>query len=153
MTKTLYDEIIDEIGTRTKERFGVDIFSLDTYKQAFKLYIQEGGGVKNIQSVLVDKSTNSQTNAIAQSVDTNADACDAVLVALKTLANNAMFEIKDAFSENSNTSLEIRAQRLMNATTKSLQEIKALMQDNELGYADISVALLRQIFGRIFPSK
>ena len=32
MTKTLYDEIIDEIGTRTKERFGVDIFSLDTYK-------------------------------------------------------------------------------------------------------------------------
>lgn len=146
MTKTLYDEIIDEIGTRTKERFGVDIFSLDTYKQAFKLHIQEGGGVKNIQSVLVNKSTNHQTNVIAQSVDTNADACDAVLVALKTLANNAMFEIKDAFNENSNTSLEIRAQRLMNATTKSLQEIKALMQDNELGYADISVVFLRQVF-------
>ena len=31
MSKAIYEEIIDEIGTQTLARFGLNIFSLNTY--------------------------------------------------------------------------------------------------------------------------
>lgn len=72
---------------------------------------------------------------------------DAVVVALSTLANGAIYEIKDAFSGDSSVSIETRIKRLINAV---IQKIKgAFVRGGGFGVIDAIVGILGQIFKSI----
>jgi len=75
---------------------------------------------------------------------------DAVIVALSTLANGAIFEIKDAFKNDNNISISQRAKRLLK---KVLDEFyKAFKRGASYGTLEVGVGILSQIF-KSFSSK
>jgi len=75
---------------------------------------------------------------------------DAVIVALSTLANGAIFEIKDAFKNDNNISISQRVERLLK---KVLDEFyKTFKRGASYGVLEVGVGLLSQIF-KSFSSK
>ena len=72
---------------------------------------------------------------------------DAVVVALGTLANGAVYEIKDAFSGDSSVSIETRIKRLINAVIQKLNG--AFVRGGGFGAIDAIVGILGQIFKSI----
>lgn len=89
-------------------------------------------------------------SAVASAHIAQAGASDAVVVALSTLASGAVYEIKDALSGNSSTSIETRIKRLINAVIKSLKEAKgAFVRGAGFGGIDVIIGILGQIFNSI----
>ena len=85
--------------------------------------------------------------AVAGGHIAQAGLSDAVVVALSTLANGAIYEIKDAFSGDSSVSIETRIKRLINAV---IQKIKgAFVRGGGFGAIDAIVGILGQIFKSI----
>lgn len=73
---------------------------------------------------------------------------DAIVVSLSMLANGAIFEIKDAFSENSsNTSIEERIKRLLRKVLEAFKE--PFKRGASFGAIDVGVGILTQIFESI----
>ncbi len=73
---------------------------------------------------------------------------DAIVVALSTLANGAIFEIKDAFSENgSDIAIEERIKRLLKKILESFKE--PFKRGASFGAIDIGIGILSQIFKSI----
>lgn len=85
--------------------------------------------------------------AVAGGHIAQAGLSDAVVVALSTLANGAIYEIKDAFSGDTSVSIETRIKRLINAV---IQKIKgAFVRGGGFGAIDAIVGILGQIFKSI----
>lgn len=85
--------------------------------------------------------------AVAGGHIAQAGLSEAVVMALSTLANGAIYEIKDAFSGNSSVSIETRIKRLINAV---IQKIKgAFVRGGGFGAIDAIVGILGQIFKSI----
>jgi hypothetical protein len=75
---------------------------------------------------------------------------DAVIVALSTLANGAIFEIKDAFKNDNNISVSQRIKRLLK---KVLDEFyKTFKRGASYGALEVGIGILSQIF-KSFSSK
>lgn len=75
---------------------------------------------------------------------------DGVIVALSTLANGAIFEIKDAFKNDNNISISQRIKRLLK---KVLDEFyKTFKRGASYGALEVGIGLLSQIF-KSFSSK
>lgn len=73
---------------------------------------------------------------------------DAIVVALSTLANGAIFEIKDAFSDNgSSVVIEERIKRLLKKVLESFKE--PFQRGASFGAIDIGVGILSQVFKSI----
>jgi hypothetical protein len=73
---------------------------------------------------------------------------DAIVVALSTLANGAIFEIKDAFSDNgSSVVIEERIKRLLKKVLESFKE--PFQRGASFGAIDIGIGILSQIFKSI----
>lgn len=86
--------------------------------------------------------------AVAGGHIAQAGLSEAVVVALSTLAGGAVYEIKDAFSGDSNVSIETRIKRLINAV---IQKIKgAFVRGGGFGAIDAIVGILGQIFKSIY---
>lgn len=85
--------------------------------------------------------------AVAGGHIAQAGLSDAVVVALSTLANGAVYEIKDAFSGDSNVSIETRIKRLINAVIQKLKG--AFVRGGGFGAIDVIVGILGQIFKSI----
>lgn len=86
--------------------------------------------------------------AVAGGHIAQAGLSEAVVMALSTLANGAIYEIKDAFSGDSNVSIETRIKRLINAV---IQKIKgAFVRGGGFGAIDAIVGILGQIFKSIY---
>ena len=76
---------------------------------------------------------------------------DGVVLALSTLANGAIYEIKDAFSENgSNVHIKIRVERLLKKVLEDFK--KAFKRGSSFGALDVGIGILSQIF-KSFSSK
>ena len=73
---------------------------------------------------------------------------DAVVVALGTLANGAVYEIKDALSGESNDAIETRIKRLINAVIKNIKG--TFVRGGGFGAIDAIVGILGQIFKSIY---
>lgn len=85
--------------------------------------------------------------AVAGGHIAQAGLSDAVVVALSTLANGAVYEIKDAFSGESNDAIETRIKRLINAVIKNIKG--AFVRGGGFGAIDAIVGILKQIFKSI----
>jgi len=72
---------------------------------------------------------------------------DAVIVALSTLANGAIFEIKDAYNGDENVSISIRIKRLLKKVIEEFQ--KTFKRGASFGALDVGVGILSQIFKSI----
>lgn len=73
---------------------------------------------------------------------------DAIVVSLSMLANGAIFEIKDAFSENgSNTPIEERIKRLIKKVLEVFKE--PFKRGASFGSIDVGIGILTQIFKSI----
>lgn len=73
---------------------------------------------------------------------------DAIVVALSTLANGAIFEIKDAFSDNgSSVAIEERIKRLLKKVLESFTE--PFKRGASFGVIDVGIGILTQIFKTI----
>lgn len=73
---------------------------------------------------------------------------DAIVVSLSMLANGAIFEIKDAFSENgSNTPIEERIKRLIKKVFEAFKE--PFKRGASFGAIDVGIGILTQIFKTI----
>ena len=73
---------------------------------------------------------------------------DAVIVALSTLANGAIWEIKDAYNSNEDISIVVRIKRLLK---KVIQEFnKTFKRGASFGALEIGIDILEQIFKTIF---
>lgn len=73
---------------------------------------------------------------------------DAIVVSLSTLANGAIYEIKDAFNDNgSNTNIKERIKRLLTKVLESFSE--PFKRGASFGAIDIGVGILSQIFDSI----
>ena len=72
---------------------------------------------------------------------------DAVIVALSTLANGAIFEIKDAYNGDENVSISIRIKRLLKKVIEEFQ--KTFTRGASFGALDVGVGILSQIFKSI----
>lgn len=73
---------------------------------------------------------------------------DAIVVSLSTLANGAVFEIKDAFSDDSNTvSISTRIKRLLEKVLQSFRE--PFSRGASFGALDVGIGILTQIFKSI----
>ena len=73
---------------------------------------------------------------------------DAIVVSLSMLANGAIFEIKDAFSENgSNTPIEERIKRLIKKVLEAFKE--PFKRGASFGAVDVGIGILTQIFKTI----
>lgn len=86
-------------------------------------------------------------SAVAVGHVVQAGASDAVVVALSTLANGAIYEIKDAFSSNSNVKIETRIKRLINAVIQKLKG--AFVRGGGFGAIDAIIGIGGQIFKSI----
>ncbi len=76
-----------------------------------------------------------------------AGTSDAVVVALSSLANGAIYEIKDALSSNSEVSIMLRVKRLLK---KILDDFyKTFKRGASYGTLDVAVGILSQIFKSI----
>lgn len=85
--------------------------------------------------------------AVAGGHIAQAGLSDAVVVALGTLANGAVYEIKDTLNGESNDAIETRIKRLINAV---IQKIKgAFVRGGGFGAIDVIVGILGQIFKSI----
>ena len=95
------------------------------------------------------KTTAVITQSIAASGHiTQAGLSDAIIVALSTLANGAIFEIKDAFSDNgSSVAIEERIKRLLKKVLESFKE--PFQRGASFGAIDIGVGILSQVFKSI----
>jgi len=101
------------------------------------------------------ESENGRTTAIkmqatqASSHIVQAGLSDAIVVALSTLANGAIWEIKDAFSDKgSDVGITVRIKRLLK---KVLEEFnKTFKRGASFGAIDVGVGILSQIFKSIF---
>lgn len=73
---------------------------------------------------------------------------DAIVVSLSMLANGAIFEIKDAFSEKgSNTPIEERIKRLIKKVFEAFKE--PFKRGASFGAVDVGIGILTQIFKTI----
>lgn len=95
------------------------------------------------------KTTAVITQSIAASGHiAQAGLSDAIVVALSTLANGAIFEIKDAFSDNgSSVAIEERIKRLLKKVLESFKE--PFQRGASFGAIDIGVGILSQVFKSI----
>lgn len=84
--------------------------------------------------------------AVAGGHIAQAGLSEAVVMALRTLANGAIYEIKDALSSDSSVSIETRIKRLINAV---IQKIKGAFVRGGFGAIDAIVGILGQIFKSI----
>lgn len=88
------------------------------------------------------------TQSVAASAHiTQAGASDAIVMALATLANGAIYEIKDAFNGNNNVSITTRIKRLINNVLTKLKG--AFVRGSGFGAIDTIIGILRQIFQSI----
>lgn len=85
--------------------------------------------------------------AVAGGHIAQAGLSDAVVVALSTLANGAIYEIKDAFSGDTSVSIETRIKRLINAVIQNLKG--AFVRGGGFGAIDAIVGILGLIFKSI----
>lgn len=85
--------------------------------------------------------------AVAGGHIAQAGLSEAVVVALSTLANGAIYEIKDAFSGDSSVGIETRIKRLINAVIQKLKG--AFVRGGGFGAIDAIVGILGQIFKSI----
>ncbi|RDU51431.1 hypothetical protein [Helicobacter sp. MIT 01-3238] len=85
--------------------------------------------------------------AVAGGHIAQAGLSDAVVVALSTLANGAVYEIKDALSGDSSVSIETRIKRLINAVIQKLKG--AFVRGGGFGAIDVIVGILGLIFKSI----
>ncbi len=92
------------------------------------------------------KTTAVITQSIAASGHVaQAGLSDAIVVALSTLANGAIFEIKDAFSDNgSSVAIEERIKRLLKKVLESFKE--PFQRGASFGAIDIGIGVLSQLF-------
>jgi len=73
---------------------------------------------------------------------------DTVIVALSTLANGAIWEIKDAYNSSEDISISIRIRRLLK---KVIQEFnKTFKRGASFGALEIGIDILQQIFKSVF---
>ena len=73
---------------------------------------------------------------------------DAIVVSLSMLANGAIYEIKDAFSENgSNTPIDERIKRLIKKVLEAFKE--PFKRGASFGAIDVGIGILTQIFQTI----
>ena len=73
---------------------------------------------------------------------------DAIVVSLSMLANGAIYEIKDAFSENgSNTPIDERIKRLIKKVLEAFKE--PFKRGASFGAVDVGIGILTQIFKTI----
>ena len=86
--------------------------------------------------------------AVAGGHIAQAGLSDAVVVALGTLANGAVYEIKDAFSGDSNDKIETQIKRLISAVIKNIKG--AFVRGGGFGAIDAIVGILGQIFKSIY---
>ena len=95
------------------------------------------------------KTTAVITQSIAASGHVaQAGLSDAIVVALSTLANGAIFEIKDAFSDNgSSVAIEERIKRLLKKVLESFKE--PFQRGASFGAIDIGIGVLSQLFKSI----
>jgi len=97
---------------------------------------------ENPRATAIFTQTATATGHIAQ-----AGLSDAVVVALSTLANGTIWEIKDAYNSNSEVSISTRIKRLL---TKVIDEFhKIFKRGASFGALDIGVGILSQIFKSI----
>ncbi|MGX2971649.1 hypothetical protein [Helicobacter sp. T3_23-1059] len=92
------------------------------------------------------------TAVITQSVAASAHiaqagASDAIVMALATLANGAIYEIKDAFYGDKNVSITTRIKRLINNVISKLKGV--FVRGSGFGAIDTIMGLLGQIFQSI----
>lgn len=85
--------------------------------------------------------------AVAGGHIAQAGLSEAVVMALSTLANGAIYEIKDAFSGDSSVGIETRIKRLINAVIQKLKG--AFVRGGGFGAIDAIVGILGQIFKSI----
>ena len=95
------------------------------------------------------KTTAVITQSIAASGHVaQAGLSDSIVVALSTLANGAIFEIKDAFSDNgSSVAIEERIKRLLKKVLESFKE--PFQRGASFGAIDIGIGVLSQLFKSI----
>ncbi len=95
------------------------------------------------------KTTAIITQSIAASGHiAQAGLSDAIVVALSSLANGAIWEIKDAFSDKgSNTSINTRIKRLLKKVLEDFN--KTFKRGASFGAIDVGVGILSQIFKSI----
>lgn len=92
------------------------------------------------------------TAVITQSITASghiaqAGLSDAIVVALSTLANGAIYEIKDAFSGEKDISITQRIKRLLKKVIEEFQ--KTFKRGASFGALDVGVGILSQIFKSI----
>lgn len=98
---------------------------------------------ENPRSTIVVTQSLAASGHIAQ-----AGLSDAIVVSLSTLANGAVFEIKDAFSDDSNTvSISTRIKRLLEKVLQSFKE--PFSRGATFGALDVGIGILTQIFKSI----
>lgn len=88
-----------------------------------------------------------QSSAAAGHV-TQAGLSDAIVVALSTLANGAIFEIKDAFSGKNDIPITTRIKRLIEKVIEEFK--KTFHRGASFGVLEIGIDILEQIFKSIF---
>jgi len=76
-----------------------------------------------------------------------AGVSDAVVVALSTLANGTIFEIKDIYNGQDNISITTRIKRLLKKVIKEFT--KTFKRGSSFGVLDVGVGILSQIFKSI----
>jgi hypothetical protein len=97
---------------------------------------------ENPRATALLTQTTVATGHIAQ-----AGLSDAVVVALSTLANGTIWEIKDAYNGDSNISITTRIKRLLKKVIDEFQ--KTFKRGASFGALDVGVGILSQIFKSI----
>lgn len=98
---------------------------------------------KNPQATAILTQSSAAAGHVVQ-----AGLSDAIVVALSTLANGAVWEIKDAFSANGSTvSIEVRIKRLLEKILDDFN--RTFKRGTSFGAVDVGVGILSQIFTSI----
>ena len=97
---------------------------------------------ENPRATAIFTQTAVATGHIAQ-----AGLSDAVVVALSTLANGTIWEIKDAYNSNSEVSITTRIKRLLKKVIDEFQ--KTFKRGASFGVLDVGIGILSQIFKSI----
>lgn len=98
---------------------------------------------ENPRATAMMMQTSMATTHVAQ-----AGLSDAVIVALSTLANGTIWEIKDLYNNNEDTSITVRIKRLLKKVIEEFN--KTFKRGASYGTIEIGIDLLEQIFKSIF---
>jgi hypothetical protein len=104
---------------------------------------------------LLNRTMSENPNATATAMQTatatahiaQAGLSDAVIVALSTLANGIIWEVKDMYRGSSDTPIEERFQRLIDKVTKEFKD--TFQRGASFGAIDVGIGILSQIFKSI----